>query len=83
MGKKNGSKGVQIHETQDISRVNNAGLYYKNILTIVNEACTINVLQFSLIALASVINYDHKWHYNLEHHILMTLAVSITIVICL
>ncbi len=36
------------------------GLYYKNILTIVNDACTINVLHLILIALASVINYDPK-----------------------
>ncbi len=35
------------------------------------------------LALASVVNYDPKWHYNLEHHLLMTLAVSITIIICL
>jgi hypothetical protein len=35
------------------------------------------------LALASVINYDCKWCYNLEHHLLTTLAVSITIIICL
>ncbi len=35
------------------------------------------------LALASVINYDFKWRYNLERHLLTMLAVSITIVICL
>jgi hypothetical protein len=33
------------------------------------------------LALASVIAYDHKWRYNLEHHLLTTIAVSITIVV--
>ncbi len=32
------------------------------------------------LALASVINYDRKWRYNLDRHLLM---MSITIVICL
>jgi len=31
-------------------------------------------------ALAIVISYDRKWRYNLEHHLLTMLAVSITIV---
>jgi hypothetical protein len=35
------------------------------------------------VALASIINYDLKWCYNLEHHLLTTIAASITIVICL
>jgi hypothetical protein len=35
------------------------------------------------LALANIVNYDRKWRYNLERHLLMTLAVSITIVICL
>jgi len=35
------------------------------------------------LALASDVNYDCKWWYNLERHLLTTLAVSITIVICL
>jgi hypothetical protein len=34
-------------------------------------------------ALASVVDYDRKWCYNLERHLLMTLGASITIVICL
>ncbi len=29
-------------------------------------------------ALASVINDDHKWYPNLEHHLLTTLEVSFT-----
>ncbi len=37
--------------------------------------------QLSLIALASIVNYHHKWCYNLEHHLLTTLGASITIVI--
>jgi len=35
------------------------------------------------LALASVISYNHKWYYNLEHHTLTMLALSIMIVICL
>jgi hypothetical protein len=35
------------------------------------------------LALASVVSYNHKWPHNLEHHFLMTLAVSIMIVIYL
>ena len=35
------------------------------------------------LALASVVTYDRKWCYNLERHLLTTLAVSIMIVICL
>ncbi len=47
---------------------------------IVNDASTINVIDDASLALASIINYDSKWHYNLEHHLLMTLGASITIV---
>jgi hypothetical protein len=36
------------------------GLYYKHILTIVNDASTINVIDDASLALASVVNYDHK-----------------------
>ncbi len=32
------------------------------------------------LALSSVISYDHKWRWNLEHLLLMTLASSFTIV---
>ncbi len=35
-------------------------LYYKNILAIISEACTISVLLALVLALASVINYDRK-----------------------
>ncbi len=35
------------------------------------------------LALASVISYDHQWCCNVEHHLLMTLASSFTIVLCL
>ncbi len=61
-----------------------SGLYYKHILTIVltivNDAITINVIDDASLALASVINYDRKWHYNLERHLLMTLGALFTIV---
>ncbi len=35
------------------------------------------------LALASIVNYDRKWRYNLERNLIMTLTVSITIVIYL
>jgi hypothetical protein len=35
--------------------------------------CLALVLALAL-ALASVISYDRKWHCNLEHHLLTTLA---------
>ncbi len=67
------------------------GLYYKNIFMIVSDDhkwCLYYKMCFTLavayaLALASVITYDRKWRFNLECHLLMTLAVSITIVICL
>jgi hypothetical protein len=37
-----------------------SGLYYKDIFTIVSDACTINVSLVFALALASVINYDRK-----------------------
>ncbi len=46
----------------------------------VNDASTINVIDDASLALASVINYDSKWCYNLERRLLTTLGVSITIV---
>jgi hypothetical protein len=36
------------------------GLYYKNILTIISDVCTINVQLALDLALASVINYARK-----------------------
>ncbi len=47
---------------------------------IVNDASTINVIDDASLALASVINYDHKWRYNLEGHLLTTLGASIMII---
>jgi len=35
---------------------------------IVNDASSINVIDNTSLALASVVNYDHKWRYNLERH---------------
>jgi hypothetical protein len=60
-----------------------SGLYYKNNLTIISDACTMNILLALALELASVISYDCKWSHNLEHHLLMTLEVSFTIVVCL
>jgi hypothetical protein len=36
------------------------GLYYKHILTILNDASTINVIDDASLALASIVNYDRK-----------------------
>ncbi len=54
---------------------------------IVNDASTLNVIDDASLALASIVNYDRKWRYNLEHHFddtssvtLTTLGASITIV---
>jgi hypothetical protein len=49
-------------------------------MTIVNDASTINVIDDASLALASIINYDCKWRYNLERCLLTTLGASITIV---
>ncbi len=35
---------------------------------IVNDASTINVIDDASLALDSIVNYDRKWRYNLEHH---------------
>jgi len=51
-------------------------------LTPVLQMCLALVVALAL-ALASVISYDHKWCSNLEHHLLTTLALSFTIVLCL
>ncbi len=37
-------------------------------MTIVNDASTINVIDDASLAFVSVVNYDHKWRYNLERH---------------
>ncbi len=49
-------------------------------MTIVNDASTINVFDEASLALANIVNYNHKWSYNLECHLLTTLGASITIV---
>ncbi len=46
---------------------------------IVNDASTINVIDNASLALASIVNYDRKWRYNLVRHLLTTLWASITI----
>jgi hypothetical protein len=48
-------------------------------VTIVSEACAINVLLALALAQASVISCNH----NLERHLLMTLQESFMIVMCL
>jgi hypothetical protein len=62
-------------------------LFYKNILTIINDDRKWRLYykcSFTLVlALASIVNYNCKWCYNLERHLLMTLASSIMIVIWL
>jgi len=57
------------------------GLYYKHILMIVSDDrkwCLYYKCAYDHNwALASVVNYDRKWRYNLEHHLLTTLGASI------
>jgi hypothetical protein len=47
---------------------------------IINDASTINVIDDASLALASIVNYDGKWRYKLERHLLTTLGASIRIV---
>ncbi len=37
-------------------------------MTIINDASTIYVIDDASLVLASIVNYDRKWHYNLERH---------------
>jgi hypothetical protein len=37
-------------------------------VTIINDASTVNVIGYASLALASIVNYDRKWRYNLERH---------------
>ncbi len=61
------------------------GLYYKHILAIVSDVRKWRLYyKFAYDhnwALASVVNYDSKWRYKLEHHLLTMLGASIMIVI--
>jgi hypothetical protein len=43
---------------------------------IVNDASTINVIDDASLALASIVNYDCKWRYNLERHFDDTVSVN-------
>ncbi len=45
-------------------------------MTIVNDASTINVIDDTSLALASIFNYDRKWRYNLERHFDDTRSVN-------
>ena len=58
-----------------------SGLYYKSFTIVIyghddigrNYKTTITILSYApnlALALASVINYDHKWRHNLKHHLL-------------
>jgi hypothetical protein len=53
-------------------RVLTSGLYYKNIFMIVSDnrkwSLYYSVIYDRHLTLASVINYDRKWRYNLERH---------------
>ena len=53
-------------------RVLTSGLYYKNIFMIVSDnrkwSLYYSVIYVRHLTLASVVNYDHKWRYNLERH---------------
>ncbi len=60
-----------------------SSLYNENILMILIDACTINILLALALALASAINYTHKGCHSLEKPLLATLELSVTIVICL
>jgi hypothetical protein len=59
------------------------GLCYKNILTIVSDACITYVSLVFALALASVVNYARKWCHSLERHLLTTLESSFMIIKCL
>jgi hypothetical protein len=49
-----------------------SGLYYKNIFTIVSDdrkwSLYYSVIYDRHLTLASIVNYDSKWRYNLERH---------------
>ncbi len=45
-------------------------------MTIVNDASTINVIDDASLAIASIVNYDCKWCYNLECHFDDTRSVN-------
>ncbi len=49
-----------------------SGLYYKNIFAIISDdrkwSLYYSVIYNHHLTLANVINYDRKWHYNLERH---------------
>ncbi len=52
--------------------IGSCGLYYKNIFTIVSDdhkwSLYYSVIYDLHLTLASVVNYDQKWRYNLERH---------------
>ena len=43
---------------------------------IVNDTRTINAIDDASLALASIVNYDRKWRYNLERHFDDTRSVN-------
>ncbi len=52
--------------------IETSGLYYKNIFTIASDdhkwSLYYSVIYDRHLTLASIINYDRKWCYNLERH---------------
>ncbi len=58
-------------------------IFWRSLVTSISEAFTINVLLALALAFAHVISYDRKWCHNWEHHFLMTLEASFTIIMCL
>ncbi len=56
------------------------GLYYKNILTIVSNDCKLRLyfnclISPSLIALVSIVSYDHKWRSKLWRHLQLSFTI--------
>jgi hypothetical protein len=49
-----------------------SGLYYKSIFTIISDdrkwSLYYNVIYDCHLTLASIVNYNRKWCYNLERH---------------
>jgi hypothetical protein len=71
-----------------------SGLYYKIFAIVIYDGndsgqyskITIMIISYApnlALAFSSVVNYYHKWWHNLEHHLLMMLEASFTIIMCL
>ncbi len=51
-------------------------IFWQSQVTIINDTSTINVIDNASLALASIVNYDRKWRYNLEHNFDDTRSVN-------